>query len=688
MLILDHLVQSIRKAVVHNIDVQASPACILWPDKDRQWQAAIPQLQSVLPELNVLADYDPDRRSGPAIWLRCVVADRGTEDTASVIDGAIPILYLPGFSRQDLRAVETCPESIKLLAELQYRGVIWSQINAKDWTILAYLKSDQGGLNLDVALDNDTKRAMQLALTRLLEEDVERLRDQHLDASYFNGLLADDPIRSMLQWLDRGDGYRDELNEPTWQAFVQLSNTQLAFDPENDGILAGAERLARRQGPWKNVWDRFCEAPHLYPNLPDQIRKCAMPQTDLFAGADEYGGWPQWNDVREDELRTNLVALTNLPRHEAQQRVLELENRHGERRSLIWAALDAAPLACALEYLAAIARAQPLAGGTVDDVANAYRTSGWQVDAALLCALAATTHTEDIAAVKAALTALYLPWAQDAARHLQSEVARTVYPGGTIENAPEFDYPSGVCLLFVDGLRLDLANQLADRLKAAGRTVDHSVHWAALTSVTATAKPAITPVRNEIDGQEANADFEPSVAETNRSLKGGQALKKLLVDAGWQVLDRSDVGDPTGKAWCEAGNIDNEGHHRGWKLARHVPVLLEEIVERVHMLLEAGWQTVHIITDHGWLLFPGGLPKVDLPAVLAENKWGTMCRHQGERPDGRTSLPLVLEQHTTVCTGRRHQLLPGRHGVCPRWSQPSGMLDLRTCDHLRYVSRN
>jgi hypothetical protein len=32
------------------------------------------------------------------------------------------------------------------MKELHYRGIVWSQINARDRTILAYLKSDQGGL--------------------------------------------------------------------------------------------------------------------------------------------------------------------------------------------------------------------------------------------------------------------------------------------------------------------------------------------------------------------------------------------------------------------------------------------------------------------------------------------------------------------------------------------------------------
>ena len=96
----------------------------------------------------VLGDYAPEQRTGPAIWLRCALV--GHIDTTLLPEGKTPILYLPGVSRQDLRAVESCPDHLKPLAELQYRGVIWSQINAKDWTILAYLKSDQGGLGLDV----------------------------------------------------------------------------------------------------------------------------------------------------------------------------------------------------------------------------------------------------------------------------------------------------------------------------------------------------------------------------------------------------------------------------------------------------------------------------------------------------------------------------------------------------------
>ena len=174
MLIIERLLKAIRSSVAHNPDVQVAPSCILWPDGDRQWEPVLPRLQAELPELFILGNYDAKKRVGPAIWLRCVIARKA--QNVEFPAGTTPILYLPGVSRQDLRAVESCPDHLKTLAELQYSGAIWSQINAKDWTILAFLKSDQGGLGLDVAQDNDAKHAMQLALYLLPDEEISWMR--------------------------------------------------------------------------------------------------------------------------------------------------------------------------------------------------------------------------------------------------------------------------------------------------------------------------------------------------------------------------------------------------------------------------------------------------------------------------------------------------------------------------------
>ena len=623
MRVLDHLLKAVRDTAVFNPDVQVAPACIMWPDRDRQWEAVVPVLQAELPELMILGNFAPDKRIGPAIWLRCVIT--GHVEEISIPEDRTPILYLPGISRQDLRAIESCPNHLKPLAELQYRGVIWSQINAKDWTILAYLKSDQGGLGLDVAQDNDAKNAMQLALYRLLDKDISLLRGKRLDKDYFNTLLTgDDLIRDLLRWLDQGDAFQASRGENEWKAFVEVCKSQLAFNPQNEGVLDGSTKLANHEGPWHAVWERFCEAPKRYPNIPVQIRKCQPPVFDLFADEQVAGGWPQWNDDQEKNLHCDLMALAKAPAHEARAKIKILEKQHSRRRSLVWAELGDAPLAYALEHLAIIVEntKSSLAAGSVDDLAAGYLSHGWQVDDGVIRALAQVSSSSDFEAVTTAIRSVYLPWVEESARHLQKLVDGTCYPGGTCLTAKAVAFSPGDCVLFVDGLRFDVGKRLVGSLEACGFEISEEPTWTALPSVTATGKAAVTPVRDRIRGMDGSPDFEPAVADTGQSLKGGYHLKKLLTDAGWSILSRSADGDGQGMAWCEFGDIDHEGHDRGWKLAKHIDALILEIRDRILELLAAGWKRVRVVTDHGWLLLPKGLPKIDLPSALVDSKWG------------------------------------------------------------------
>lgn len=622
MRVLDRLLKAVRDAAVFNSEVQVAPACILWPDRDRQWEAVIPTLQSELPELMILGKYAPGTRIGPAIWLRCVIA--GQTPDVSLPEDQTPILYLPGVSRQDLRAVESCPDHLKPLAELQYRGVIWSQFNAKDWTILAWLKSDQGGLGLDVALDSNTKNAMQLALHRLLAEEVSLLEGKRLNKDYFNTLLMGDPIRDLLRWLDQGDAFQEGRGENEWEAFVEVCVSQLGFNPENEGMLTGSANLANHEGPWQAVWERYCEAPKRYPNIPAQIRKSKPPEFDLFADESVAGGWPQWNDERENTLRRDLSALDQIPAHKAREKIKSLEKEHGSRRLLIWAELRESPLAQALEHLADVAEItnSSLAAGSVDDLATGYQSRGWRADNGVILALSQVESPADLKAVTTAIRSVYRPWMEESARYLQQLVDGATYPGGTHLEAQAENFDPGDCVLFVDGLRFDTGKRLIGYLEVSGFEISEQPTWTALPSVTATGKPAVSPVRDRIRGEDDSDDFEPSVAETGLSLKGGYHFKKLLADAGWIILGKLENGDGNGFAWCEFGDIDHEGHVRGWKLAKHIDSMIREIGDRIAALLAAGWKRVRVVTDHGWLLLPGGLPKIELPGALAENKWG------------------------------------------------------------------
>jgi hypothetical protein len=112
--------------------VEEKPAAVLWTDADGQWQPVVKKLQERLPQLVVHGAYDAAKRTGPAVWLKCIVAR--TIDLGLGKD-VVPIVYLPNISRQTLRAAADCPPLLQPLVELQYRGVVWTQRNGKDWTV-------------------------------------------------------------------------------------------------------------------------------------------------------------------------------------------------------------------------------------------------------------------------------------------------------------------------------------------------------------------------------------------------------------------------------------------------------------------------------------------------------------------------------------------------------------------------
>lgn len=622
MKLLDHLITSVKDAASFNSDLHVAPACILWTDRERQWEEIMPHLQESISELYTLGAYAPDRKIGPAIWLRTILANSAGQHQSEAAHP--PIFYLPGVSRKDLRAVETCPSLLQPLIELQYRGVFWTHVNAKDWTLSSWLSSDEGGAGLEISKDAATRTALKTAFPILLDMDVAYLRKHVLDPVFLNTLVSGgDPIRDLLQWLNYPDDFVMQHSSAEWDAFNHLMQTEFGLHPHKEGALAAASRLATKSKAWANVWKRFCEAPHLYPNIPDQIRKCPLPEFDLFVNAETANSWPQWNDGQEDELRSALLNLSKMTPEQTRSTIKDLETQHGTRRGWVWAALGQSPLAQALEHLhrIAVGTSTPLATGTLPDMQERYIQSGWEIDDAVLRAMATVDAHDDELAVHAAIQACYRDWADQSAQHLQKTVEKNGYPMAR-NSQSEASPGDGYCVVFVDGLRFDLGKRLGALLSSNGIHLEEHPVWSALPSVTATAKPAVSPVAAEIIGSDTATDFEPMVAATGKSLSGGYHFQQLLKSSGWQVLERGDTGDPSGKAWCAFGDIDNEGHDRGWKLAKQVDSIHRDIAEQVQRLQKAGWRTIRIVTDHGWLLLPGGLPSISLPSALAENKWG------------------------------------------------------------------
>ena len=179
--LVDALHASLAGAV-RSPDGVAAPVALLWMDADGQWRPVIATLMKAVPELYVLGPYAPDERQGPVIWLKCIV-ERGLADV-SPPPGVVPILYLPDVSRQELRAGGDCPSGLQPLIELQYRGAVWHQRNGSDWTVEAFLTSEDG-LGLDIAKDNRTHDAMLRALTLLAVEPIAGLRGTQVGSRRF-----------------------------------------------------------------------------------------------------------------------------------------------------------------------------------------------------------------------------------------------------------------------------------------------------------------------------------------------------------------------------------------------------------------------------------------------------------------------------------------------------------------------
>ena len=613
------LATAVQSAANVNSHTAAAAAAILWPDKEGQWLAALPALRNLIPSLCMLGPYAPDLRSGPAVWLKCAIAGLLPDIQ---LDG-VPVVYLPGVSRAELRAIESCPRDLQPLAELQYRGVFWSQANTKDWTLSAFLSSKNGGLGLDVAQDKATQEALGQALEAgvLLAHGADELKGRQINAEWLHSLLAPNPTRDLLVWLNDPKSAGNQWKGVRWNVFAKRCKSDFGVDPFSDGPLVAAELLAKAEGKWAAVAELYKDSYTSFPNVFELLATVQPPQMGLFPDLDQLAGYPLANEQSESALRNAMLACARMDAQQARMAILAAETEHGIRRSWLWNRMGRSPMAASLEHLSKAAElsATVPVGQIPAELAASYQQTGWQVDEAALRALGSVYLKADVDAVSVALRAVYLPWLEEAAKRLQSaSKAAGGLPPLSADSVGE--QSASTCTLFVDGLRYDVAVHLRQRLSGLGET-SLSARWTSLPSVTASGKPWCSPVADQVSGAAEDVEFEPRVATDGKPLSGHN-FRKLLAERGIQPLNKHETGDSCGRAWTEAGDLDHYGHEHGLRLARDLETQLDLVVERVGELCQAGWKRVRIVTDHGWLLLPGGLPKTELPKHQTETQWG------------------------------------------------------------------
>jgi hypothetical protein len=612
-------------AALRSPDGVAEPAALLWTDADGQWRPLIQTLSKVIPQFYVLGPLAQDVRQGPVIWLKCIV-ERTLPDV-SPSPGVVPILYLPNVSRQELRAGGDCPIDLQPLIELQYRGAVWHQRNGRDWTVDAFLTSEDG-VGLDIAKDSRTHDAILRALALLALEPLAGLRGRRLEADDFDRLAIGDPIRDLLSWMSDAEVFRARCDAGRWATFRDICGREFKFDPDSDGTQVAADALLHGGGKWDEVWRRFCDSPLLYQGMSAVLRQ-ARPR-DLLGLVDQSRR-PGFNEEREDKLRKELEAAVSLPHAQACDRVAALDDEHKERRGWVWAQLGESSYAIALEPLGRLAKAAKTAQGgpTAEAMAADYAAQGWRCDRAAMEALSRLKQGSENGLVTKVVRGLYEPWLDRSARRFQELMSAPGVDPGKLTSTVTAERDA--CVLFADGLRFDVGAALQERLEALGFRVRMSHRIAPIPTVTATAKPVASPAHALCSGKADAEDFAPVITSSNQ-LATASRLRDAMARAGVEILDqdqtRMAVSSDAG-GWTETGKLDALGHSLEASLVRQINPEIDLLLDRISGLLSAGWSRVRVVTDHGWLLLPGGLPKVELSPHLVATKWSRCAAVKG-----------------------------------------------------------
>lgn len=607
--IKDKLIKSLAKAGKHNSNIMTPPKVVLWLDPEKQWESIIKLLKNDLPQLLVLGEYQPGEKQGPPIWLKCMV-DRTLPD-ADWSQDAIPIIYLPGISKRELKNVEEVPLGLQPIVEYQYTGTLWLHENGKEWTVAAFIQNPEG-MNVKVAQDGGTKEAIQSSLTEIFNADNVFYGKRFVDADFLLNQQYPNIGVDILKWMEQGDNFLKSLPSSKQQTFRTICKNNYQFEPDVKNIKDITYQLGCRKTPWTQIWEYFSHAPARYPNVQKYLR-LAKPD-DLGIGMFEIprDSWPQENEEAENALRMALGKLPSLSMAEAQKRLGALISEHKWRHDSVWAELGEAPLLSALEHLHKLSLlvTKTYPSRAVNEILTYYKKDGYKVDEAMIDALAAVQGMSDTSVIKVCIEYLYKPWLETITekfqQHFDTSVLQEIAPLDT------------EVVLFVDALRFDISKRLEERLRNLG-TVESTCHLTAIPTLTPTAKPYNSPLRDEIDKKSNINEFRPTISGKDLTT---QIFRNYLTEVEYNYAKHPHEIEEGKKYWLEIGTLDTKGHEEQSGMVKRIPELLDEVVDTLLRVREMGIKNVTIVTDHGWLLMPGGLPKATLTKDLSETRWG------------------------------------------------------------------
>jgi len=636
------VIRALKQAESHNGSLMVKPEVILWPDPESQWLEVIPVLQENLPQLLIYGSFDPVKKQGPAIWLKCMIAKMLPE--ANWDNNETPVIYLPGVSKNDLRNVENAIFNFQPLLEYQYTGSLFLQENGKEWSIMAFMENPVDGLGVKVAKDHATKYALKKTLSQIFQDSEVFYGKTYIDADYLNNQLFPDIIPTILKWMCKGDVFFQNMETGRKDVFISLCKSQYDFEPDYKNRIAIAEKLGSQKNSWKYVWQFFATAPHRYPEIESLLR-LAKPDdlgTGIFALPEE--SWPQVNEQKEESLSQALHKAAKLDQQKALSLLNELEKEHGKRRNWVWFELGKAPLAHALQYLVQMALkvAEGFPASSIEDLQSYYLGKGYLIDQYMRKSLVAVKSEKDKFVVKSLIQLFYKPWLESVTSKFQKLVENDASIFTSQTAAPETES----FVLFVDAFRYELAEEFQKRMLKLKYQVTLDAGWCAIPSVTPTAKPNASPLAASVSAQSDIKEFRPQL-ENGKDLLTG-VFRDTLKSYSFKFVSNANDIDLSEKCWQEIGDIDTKGHEEQSDMVKRIGELFEQLQEVLEVIFEKGVKRVKIVTDHGWLLLPGGLPKTSLHAGLTETRWGRCALIKEEAKCDLLHLPWRWNPSTFI----------------------------------------
>lgn len=615
--LLDYIIKSIEASKRYNSSQVTAPNVILWPDPESQWVSIVDILRKEIPAFLSLGIYNSGLNQGPAIWLKCMV-DKSLPE-ANWKDDTIPVIYMPGISKENFKKIEDAPSALQPLMEYQFTGNLWTQENGKEWTIMAFLQNIEQGMGLDVDRDGSTKEALIKTLPSIAQEPRSFFRKK-VDADFLNELLVPEVIPNLLKWIEGGDDALAFLGLDEKEAFKDVIKSQYQLNLDYSLVLDFVKMIGAQKDPWHTVWQYFANAPHKYPKL-NQFLEQVTPDdlgTGLFQLPED--SWPPVNRQKEETLKAAILKLKNKEPGPAVEQLEKLAIEHKPRLQWVWTELGQSPFAEALPKMLELAKycLQTYNNDSVVSLSEYYQKKGYKIDQTFRQLYLIADSKEYKQALLVITDIFYRPWLEKITDRFQALVKSSVDEiTDTMHHEKIVKAPF---ILFVDAFRYDIAiaftNQLSNRFETEVQQT-----WSALPSLTPTSKPSVSPIVSSVSSASEINNFQPFL--TSGSPLTHHYFKNELKENGIQFISsESEIDDLSKHYWMEIGDIDEKGHNEQAAMLQRVPKLLSELINTVNRISEKGIKEITIVTDHGWLLVPGGLPKVNLHKDLVETRWG------------------------------------------------------------------